>query len=194
MMAAMNTASYEKILITAESLIQQVGYNAFSYKDIAQIVGIKTSSIHYYFPTKADLGKQVVMKHIETLCQTLDSILNSSISYKKKLGAFFDTVIAKTYDAERKMCLGGILAAEILTLPESLQLEVRAFFKRIEKCLVSLLKNAQASGEFRFQADPQKLAKLAIVMLEGALLLARLYQNADSLALVKQHMLVMVEA
>ena len=40
-MAAMNTASYEKILIVAETLIQQNGYNAFSYKDIAQIVGIK---------------------------------------------------------------------------------------------------------------------------------------------------------
>lgn len=193
-MAAMNTASYEKILTVAEALIQQKGYNAFSYKDIAHIVGIKTSSIHYYFPTKADLGKQVVVRHIEALCQSLEAVLNSSISSKEKLMAFFDTVIAKTYDADRKMCLGGILAAEILTLPESLQLEVRAFFKRIEKWLVLLLKDAQISGEFRLQADPQQVAKLALAVLEGALLLARLYQDPGSLTLAKQHMLVMVGA
>ncbi len=193
-MAAMNTASYEKILIVAETLIQQNGYNAFSYKDIAQIVGIKTSSIHYYFPTKADLGKQVVVQHIDALCQTFEAILKSSISSKEKLIAFFDTVIAKTYDADRKMCLGGILASEMLTLPESLQLEVRAFFKRIEKWMVLLLKDAQASGEFRLQVDPQQVAKLALAMLEGALLLARLYQDEASLTLAKQHMLVMVGA
>ena len=193
-MTAMNTASYEKILIVAEALIQQKGYNAFSYKDIAQIVGIKTSSIHYYFPTKADLGKQVVVKHIEALCQTLEAVLNSPISSKEKLMAFFDTVIAKTYDADRKMCLGGILASEILTLPESLQLEVRIFFKRIEKWLVLLLKDAQIRGEFRLQANPQQVAKLALAVLEGALLLARLYQDAGSLTLAKQHMLAMVGA
>ena len=64
---SMNNTIYEQILLVAESLIQSRGYNAFSYKDISEIIGIKTSSIHYYFPTKADLGKQVVIQHIEKL-------------------------------------------------------------------------------------------------------------------------------
>ena len=56
------TTTQEKILTTAESLIQTMGYNAFSYKDIAQVVGIKTSSIHYYYPAKEDLAAVIVFK------------------------------------------------------------------------------------------------------------------------------------
>ena len=43
-----------KILDVAEHFTQSLGFNAFSYKDIQENVGIKTSSIHYYFPTKTD--------------------------------------------------------------------------------------------------------------------------------------------
>jgi len=46
---------YKHILTVAEGLIQSQGYNTFSYRDIANQVGVKTSSIHYHFPTKADL-------------------------------------------------------------------------------------------------------------------------------------------
>ena len=49
------------ILDVAQQLIQTRGYNAFSYADIASQVGIRTATIHYYFPTKADLGREVVV-------------------------------------------------------------------------------------------------------------------------------------
>jgi len=40
-----------KILDLAETLIRQNGYNGFSFRDIASGVGVKSSSVHYYFPT-----------------------------------------------------------------------------------------------------------------------------------------------
>ena len=190
----MNNIIYEKILTLAESLIQSRGYNAFSYKDISQSIGIKTSSIHYYFPTKADLGRQVVIRHIEKLYTVLEEISNNNVlAFKQKLMLFFDSVIATTYDADRKMCLGGILASEVLTLPEILQLEVRVFFKRIEEWLVLLLVKGAARGEFSFKSDAKKTARLILSLLEGALLLARLFQDAESLREAKQHILSCVE-
>lgn len=185
---------YEKILLVAESLIQSRGYNAFSYKDIAQSIDVKTSSIHYHFPTKADLGKAVLIRHIEKLYGVLEAIKNNELlTTPKKLALFFDTVVAATYDAQRKMCLGGILASEILTLPEIVQLEVRIFFKRIEEWLVLLLVSGAARGEFNRKLDPQKTATLILSLLEGALLLARLFQNGESLSQAKQHILSYVE-
>ena len=53
----MKTNIHKQILDIAEMLIQTQGYNAFSFRHIAKIIGIKTSSIHYYFPTKAELCK-----------------------------------------------------------------------------------------------------------------------------------------
>lgn len=47
----------EQILTSAQRLVQQRGFNGFSYADIADEVGIRKASLHHYFPTKTDLGK-----------------------------------------------------------------------------------------------------------------------------------------
>jgi len=89
---------YQQILDIAESLTQTKGYNAFSYKDISALVGVKTSSIHYYFPTKADLGKAVVKKHIDSLCDELEQLINNKkLSCKKKLELFVDGIMHQLY-------------------------------------------------------------------------------------------------
>ena len=40
----------ETILDAAEKRIRSVGYNAFSFRDLADDVGIRSASIHYHFP------------------------------------------------------------------------------------------------------------------------------------------------
>ena len=45
-----------ELLDTAQELVQTGGFNWFSYRDLADRVGIRTPSIHYHFPTKTDLG------------------------------------------------------------------------------------------------------------------------------------------
>ena len=42
----------ERVVDAAEGLVQQHGYNGFSYDDVAQLVGIKKPSIHHHFPKK----------------------------------------------------------------------------------------------------------------------------------------------
>jgi TetR/AcrR family transcriptional regulator, transcriptional repressor for nem operon len=51
------------IMDTGQFLIQERGYNAISYADIAVKIGIKKASIHYYFATKQDLV-QAILKDI----------------------------------------------------------------------------------------------------------------------------------
>ena len=46
----------DEILEVGQELIQTVGYDGFSYRDIADRVGIKSASVHYYFPAKTDLA------------------------------------------------------------------------------------------------------------------------------------------
>ena len=50
----------ELLLAHAEKLIRTRGCNGFSYRDLAEHVGVKTSSIHYYFPGKDDLLYEAV--------------------------------------------------------------------------------------------------------------------------------------
>jgi TetR/AcrR family transcriptional regulator, transcriptional repressor for nem operon len=183
--------SYQRILDVAEHFTQTVGYNAFSYHDIAEKVGIKTSSIHYHFPTKADLGKAVVKKHIDGLCDELEMLINNKkLSYRKKLELFIDGIVAKTYLANRKMCLGGMLASDVLTLPETIQHEVRIFFNRLENWLKRLLTEAIEKNEFYVEKKHIKNeVVLLLSTLEGALLLARLFQDEEHLAIARRHII-----
>jgi len=45
------------ILDVAEQLAQTKGYNGFSYADIAAQLGLTKASLHYHFPSKAELGR-----------------------------------------------------------------------------------------------------------------------------------------
>ena len=62
------------LLNTAQGLIQTRGFNAFSYKDLAEAVGIRTASIHYHFPAKAELGVALMERYIADLNQALENI------------------------------------------------------------------------------------------------------------------------
>lgn len=76
----------ERILAVAEALIQKDGYNAFSFKDIATAINIKTASIHYHFPSKEDLGVAVISWHADKIAAVLSDISNnSSLSAKEKI-------------------------------------------------------------------------------------------------------------
>ncbi len=42
----------ESIMDAAELRMRGGGFNGFSFREIADDVGIKSSSVHYHFPTK----------------------------------------------------------------------------------------------------------------------------------------------
>jgi len=184
-------ANYEEILTVAESLTQTKGYNAFSYRDIAERVGIKTSSIHYHFPSKADLGKAVVKKHLESLAEALRPLLDDKkLSSRKKLELFIDGIVAKTYLDHKKMCLGGMLASDVLTLPEAIQKEVQQFFIRIEGWLKQLLAEAVERKEFKLEKkELQTEASFILSLFEGSLLLARLFQDEGYLTAARRQIM-----
>ena len=61
----MGTNSRETILAAARQTAQLRGYNGLNFRDLARDVGIKSASIHYYFPSKADLGAAVARRYWE---------------------------------------------------------------------------------------------------------------------------------
>lgn len=58
----MSNQTKENIVEIALSLIQQKGYTAFSYDDIAKQLNITKAAIHYYFESKEDLGIAVCQR------------------------------------------------------------------------------------------------------------------------------------
>ena len=61
----------DAILDIAEAMIRNAGFNAFSTRDVANAVGIKSASVHYHFPTKADMGVAVTERYTSRFLEQL---------------------------------------------------------------------------------------------------------------------------
>src|SRR3954454_23736387 len=55
----------ERILDTAERLLQARGFNGFSYGDVAGELGITRAALHYHHPGKAELGEALIARYTE---------------------------------------------------------------------------------------------------------------------------------
>lgn len=182
------TMMQERILTTAESLIQKMGYNAFSYKDIAQVVGIKTSSIHYYYPAKEDLAAAVIDWQLNRLSLFLNELqCNSSLSLQQKLLSLVDKVISLTLHDEMKMCLGGMLASDVISLTEKVKVKVRTFFNVLENWIKEAISEGISDKQRLDIGQPEELSRYILVQLEGGLLMARLYEDISYVETVKQY-------
>src|SRR3989442_7621649 len=60
------------IMDAAERHMQQGGFGGFSFREIAADVGIKSSSVHYHFPTKEALAAAVIRRWAEETSEFID--------------------------------------------------------------------------------------------------------------------------
>lgn len=162
----------ENILEVAENFILERGYNAFSFQDLADMVGIKKASIHYHYPTKEDLGRAIVQKFRLDFKEWAKNLDNQGFSHAEKLDAYFLTY--KRFITQRdKICLSGVLGAELNSLSEGMQEELRGFFQDRFKWLKQLLIDGLYHGEFKFTLDVDSQTMLILASVQGVLQIAR---------------------
>lgn len=159
----------KNILDAAQALLQRRGFNGFSYADVAQTVGIKTATIHYYFKSKEDLGLALVDDYIKTIAASLAAVDDSRASPLASLQAYAAVFRAALED--ERHCLCGMLSAEALSLPPRLIGAFQPFFEMSITWLTGHLERGLDQGELRFKGLPETRARLFVALLEGAMLL-----------------------
>lgn len=160
------------ILDLAEELVRSRSFNAFSYQDIANRIGIRKASIHYHFPTKEDLG--VAM--IERLRRQAVAWASAQVERNASPLERFDAYLAFQSDSlcrDGMICPQGILGAEFNALPERVRESYLEFLEQIQAWLTSLLRKGQEQGVFSDDASPEDQAALIQSATQGALQLSR---------------------
>jgi len=171
----------DKILDLAETLIQTRGYNAFSYQDISDALGIRKASIHYHFESKTDLAVAVIERYAGNFAAALETIERDETALSLALLDHYVSpylAFAKTPD---RVCLCGALAGEILALPPELRERVALFFKSHQAWLTRILKRGAARGEFKLAEPADKMSRLIFGALQGALLVKRTTGDASQM-------------
>ncbi len=161
-----------RIMDAAQRLMQVRGYNAFSYADIAEEVGVRTATIHYHFPSKGALGRDVVARYRADTRAELAAIDREGAGARRKLERYIDLYGAMVREGSR-ICLCALLAAELPTLPTGVHAEVRGYYADHEVWLSRVLEDGVATGALRI-ADPAPMtAQILLSGIDGAMLTAR---------------------
>ena len=164
------------VLDVAQEFVQTRGFNAFSFRDVAERVGIKTASIHYYFPTKAELCRALSRGRRPTG----SSRVGGDRYRGDRTAAKVDTIRfnfqerprgrqsdVPVWDACRRVNESGSFGCE---RPVSSVEDHETWLERV-------LNAGLISAGFTFTGSAMDEAKLLVSSLEGAMLIARAFED-----------------
>ncbi|OBG72352.1 hypothetical protein A5714_13955 [Mycobacterium sp. E2462] len=149
----------ERLMDLAESRIGDAGYNGYSFRDLAAELGIKSSSVHHHFPTKAALTVAVMHRYTDNVLAAVADATAEGVDVVSAYLAVFRNVLRTT----GRMCMGGALGAETGGLPPEVAQAARDFFTRVTADIADRIGGP----------DPRTHALRIFATLEGAMILAR---------------------
>lgn len=167
-----------RILDIAQRLIQDRGYNGFSYRDVAAEIGIRAPTIHHYFPAKSDLAAALVERYAAGVAVVQDALSREEPNPWKRLARYFQ-VTRQMMLEKRQLCLCGVLAMEANSLPESVRQAVDRFFADGRAWIAEQLRQGKAQGEIDFAGAPGDTAAMIMSTLQGGLVLSRASQASE---------------
>jgi TetR/AcrR family transcriptional repressor of nem operon len=157
----------ERLMDLAEAHIRNAGYGGFSFRDLAAEIGITSASVHHHFPTKATMAAAVARRYGDRFFATVarqsddraeDAILAYRLAFRSALGR------------DGRMCLFGVLGAEVGVLSPEVAEEILSFFRR---CIDDLSRRIGGPG-----AEARAFHVMAT--LEGGMMLARAYGDIEA--------------
>ncbi len=121
------------IMDAAERRMQLGGFGGFSFREIAADVGVKSSSVHYHFPTKDDLAAAVIRRWAERASKHVDEELERDPDPVRVWTRIFrGTALSKGH-----MCPCTVLGAASGDLPPEVAMEVKSFFEMCQEKLIT---------------------------------------------------------
>jgi TetR/AcrR family transcriptional repressor of nem operon len=168
-MAKTKSDMREAVMTAAKATVQARGYNALSFRELAKEVGIKSASVHYHFPTKGDLGAALARRYTEDGAAYLEDLLATSGDpawCMDRYAEIFRSALAN----DNRMCLCGIMSAELDDLPSEVRTEVDKFAEMNIGWIMRILALAKADAGQQALKDH---ATAIFAAIEGAQLIAR---------------------
>ncbi len=175
----------ETLLDAACELLRSVGYASFSYRDLAEKVGIRSASIHYHFPSKADLGVALVEK-LRLLTQERERALTSAHPDVRDRLIALCGHIADNICTGQKSCPINLLQAEYAVLPESVQRAVNSLVDEKIGILTRWLEDGRSLGQLRYPGSPAAQARLVWAVIEYGTQFIRSHPDQSFIVITRQ--------
>lgn len=170
----------EKLVQAAMELFAFQGYQATGLAQIARKAKVLPGSLYYFFPTKEDLLHATLERRLELLGpEVLDPIWNRvSDPIERVFGLLAGYRQMLEVTGFQHGCPIGNLVIEVAnTHPNARRLLVRNF----DNWLLAITACFDAARDrLPDDQEPSRLATYVLVAMEGAVMLARAYQNFEA--------------
>lgn len=164
----------DALLDAAEAGVRRNGYNAVSFRELADTLGIKSASVHYHFRRKEDLGTALVARYADGFFDALARETAQAQSPRAKISGYCATYRA-ALRASDAMCLCGVLGAEISSLPDAVARSVDDFFQRNIAWLEAALPRDWTAEKRRSQAVH------ILAAMQGSMMLSHVMKDLEIL-------------
>ncbi|MDC0660573.1 TetR/AcrR family transcriptional regulator [Leisingera sp. SS27] len=164
------------LLDSAERAARSRGFDGFSYADLAKDVGIRTASIHYHFPSKADLSTALMQRYHESFAAICEEIDAHHATGGARLQALIDRYRIAHNDAQWVcLCVAFSISRESLS-PEVVG-QISRFRAMMRKWIGAVFELGRSDGTILNTSDSAIEAAATLSLLEGAQLSARAEEN-----------------
>jgi TetR/AcrR family transcriptional regulator, transcriptional repressor for nem operon len=175
----------EKILASAQSLIEVRGYSALGVAEICKAAGAPKGSFYYFFESKEALALAVIDAQWEAQRRVWARVLRSNAAPLERLRQLFEETETDQRARQQSCgsvagCLFGNLTLELSNQTETIRERLQQIFSAQVDMVEVVITEALGRGDIHVN-DARMTARSLIAQLEGQVLFAKLYNNTQRL-------------
>jgi TetR/AcrR family transcriptional repressor of nem operon len=163
-----------KALKSARNHLQTKGFNGFSFQTVADDLGIRKASLHYYFASKDQLGLELLQNYRQAFEVWAEKV--KDLGAREKVQQTIDFFV-KLSDGGQRICPIGALCADFNSLSPTLQKALKEFTEDQKKWLIELLQQGQKEKVISKKINPRLAAEGIASQIQGVLQMARIHKN-----------------
>ena len=175
----------EKILTSAQSLIELRGYSALGVAEICKAAGVPKGSFYYFFESKEALALAVIDAQWEAQRRGWTRVLHSDAAPLERLRQLMSETEADQRAGQQSCgtvsgCMFGNLTLELSNQTENIRERLQQIFNAQVEMVEAVITEALKRGDVCVD-DTHMAARSLIAQLEGQVLFAKLYNNTRRL-------------
>ncbi len=169
------------ILKESRRLFTLQGFNNTSISEIIAATGVKKGNLYYHFSSKEELGLAVLLDVRHEFLGVLERSMVGSSAVERILHSC-NSIMALMEETDFVGgCLFGNTALEMIDLSSSFGQVVRDVFSHWINLIEQEIRRDIGDEGNGKNLSPETLAIAVVAILEGGIMLSRLYQNKKSL-------------
>jgi AcrR family transcriptional regulator len=158
-------AAREAIMSAALLAIRDRGLDGLRIRDVAEIAGVSSGTVHYYFTDFAGLLTEVYQRASERFFRDRMDVVTELVDAREKLSAMISTGIPWSSDDALVTALYRL--DSYLAFRDTHSALVTALYDKQVALYLGILETGQAQGYFELQSKPLDIAQ-NLVALEDA--------------------------